>query len=118
MRQSIKDIDIELTPYFKEAGLSIIDDKFRFTDEYDSTYQLGIFKANFGQHVGTWGIFLEGPNGEETWIGEAPREAIIMALPRIIPLLEKYIGVLEQKEIEYRDIANVAEAMAETIKGQ
>ena len=116
LRQSIKDIDTEMTPHFKDAGIIVFDDEFKHEDEYD-IYKLGIFKAKYGQYAGQWGIFLEGHQGEETWIGDASRKALKQAVKRIIPLLEKYSKILEQKEIEYKEIVEKAEAMAEAIKG-
>ena len=116
LRQSIKDIDTEMTPHFKDAGIIVFDDEFKYEDEYD-IYKLGIFKARYGEYAGMWGIFLEGHNGEESWIGDASRKALVQATSRIIPLLEKYSRVLAQKELEYKAIAEKAEAMAGAITG-
>ena len=117
LRQSIKDIDTEMTPYFKDAGIIVFDDEFKYEDEFQNIFQLGIFKAEYGQYAGHWGIFLEGGSREEMWIGDASRVALKQAIKRIIPLLEKYSKILEQNEIEYKEIAEKAEAMAEAIKG-
>lgn len=118
LRQAIKDIDTQMTPHFKDAGIFVFDDEFKYEDNYHNIFRLGIFKAEHGIYAGTWGIFIEGDNNDEIFIGDASRKALIQAVDRIIPLLEKYSKILEQKEIEYAGIAAKTEAMAESIKGQ
>ena len=115
LRQAIKDIDTEMTPLFSDAGISIADDEFKYVDGWGNTYQLSILKATYGKYAGQWGIYLE--DGQDVvWIGDASRAALKMAVKRIIPLLEKYSKVLEQKELEYESIADTAGKMAECIK--
>lgn len=114
LRQAIKDIDTEMTPFFKDAGIIVFDDEFKYEDEY-GIYKIGIFKARYGEYAGMWGIFMEGPNGEEYWIGDASRKALVQATSRIIPLLEKYSRILARKELEYKAIAEKAEAMTKAL---
>lgn len=115
LRQSIKDIDCEMTPIFADAGISVSDDEFKYEDGWGNTYQLSILKATYGKYAGQWGIYLE--DGQDViWVGDASRAALKMVVMRIIPLLEKYSKVLEQKELEYESIANMAGKMAESVK--
>lgn len=116
LRQAIKDIDENMTPRFEMAGIHVEDEQFEYEHPITGNiYRLAITKT-YHEH---WGIFLDnGYHEDEIWIGDASRKALIQAVDRIIPLLEKYSKILQQKEIEYLGIAAKAEAMAEAIKGQ
>ena len=114
LRQSIKDIDVELTPYFEEAGIIVFDDEFEYTNRHGTKFQLVVNKS----HKGEWGIYLDNGYQEDLlYIGDASRTALKQATPRIIPMLEKYAKILEQTETEYMGIAAKAESMSKSIKG-
>ena len=114
LRQSIKAIDLVMTPDFEAAGVKVKDDEFVYKDANGTTYNLSITK----EYKGNWGIFLDGGYYEDMiWIGDASRAALKMAVKRIIPLLEKYSRVLEQNELKFKKIAEDAEKMAESIRG-
>lgn len=115
LRESIIAIDGELTPFFETAGIIVIDDEFEYMDKHGTKYQLSISK----EYRGSWGIYLDNGYHEDLmFIGDAPRNALKMVVKRIIPLLEKYAKILEQNEVEYKDIAANAESMAKSIKGR
>lgn len=114
LRASIKSIDEMFTPFFEDAGISVKDDEFEYTTRHGTKFNLAIAKS----YPGHWGIYLDNGYYEDMlWIGDASREALKMATKRILPLLEKYSKVLEQKEIEYKEIAEKTEAMVEAVKG-
>lgn len=115
LRQSIKDIDTEMTPLFADAGISVADDKFKYADGWGNTYELAIIKAIYGKYAGQWGVYLSN-NQDVIWIGDASRAALKQAVPRIIPLLEKYSRVLAQNELEFKEIAETVETMADSIR--
>ena len=114
LRQSIKDIDTEMTPFFADAGISVADDEYKYVDGWRNTYELAILKAIYGKYAGQWGIYLSNDQ-DVIWIGDASRAAIKMAVKRIIPLLEKYSRILEQNELAFKQIAEDAKKMAECI---
>ena len=115
LRQSIKDIDTEMTPLFADAGINVADHEFKYEDGWGNTYELAILKAIYGKYTGQWGIYLSN-NQDVVWIGDASRAALKMAVKRIIPLLEKYSRVLEQNELEFKKIAEDVEKMADSIR--
>jgi RNase P subunit RPR2 len=45
LRQSIKDIDTEMTTLFADAGINVADDEFKYEDGWGNTYELAILKA-------------------------------------------------------------------------
>ncbi len=114
LRQSIKDIDTEMTPFFTDAGIRVADDKFKYADG-GNTYELAIMEAIYGKYAGQWGVYLSN-NQDVIWIGDAPRAALKQAVPRIIPMLEKYSRVLAQNELEFKEIAETVETMADSIR--
>ena len=106
LRQSIKSIDVALEDCFSAAGIDVSLQDLHITKEY-------VRQSN---NV-CWGIFVyDAECGHLVWIGEASRKVLKSSLENIILLLEKYSKVLEQKELEYESIANMAGKMAECIK--
>jgi hypothetical protein len=116
LRDSIRQIDNEMSQYFKDAGITTTDDEFEYEDNYGNVFQLVICKTEYGQYAGQWGIYLS-DGQEEIWVGDASRLALKQVVKRIIPLFEKYARDLEQFEVEYKEIADKTEAMTEAIKG-
>lgn len=122
LRDQLIKIDEIMTPAFKEAGITYTFPEIVVTksDEYFGTvnYRLsarkGATKSGSEQY---WGIFLRSDEDAigSVWIGDASRDALKAAIKHLVPFLTAYSRMLQEKLIEYHDIDQKVERMAQAI---
>ncbi len=123
LREELVKIDEIMTPAIKDAGVTYTSPEIVITrqDEYfgNVNYRLstrkGTTKASGNEQY--WGIFLK--SDEEVlgnvWIGDASRDAMKEIVKHLVPFLTAYSRTLEEKLVEYHDIEQKAERMAQAI---
>jgi hypothetical protein len=123
IREQLIKIDEIMTPAIKEAGIiytfpEIVmtrNDNYFGTVNYRLSVRKGTTKASGSEQY--WGIFLK--SDEEvigsTWVGDASRDALKEAVKYLVPFLTAYSKVLQEKLVEYHDIEQKTERMAQAI---
>ncbi len=118
LRDNLLAIGKQLQPIMKDAGITHIGGIFRTIQdegwEYD--YQLAIGKP-WG-----WDIYVvqtiaqdESGAGKSISIDNIKRSMLVDIVKNLPSFLQAYAKVLQEKEVKYSNLANIAERMAQAI---
>lgn len=117
LRDNIVAIERTLQPLIKDAGISHIGKTFRTyeNDGYHYDYQLAI-----GKPWGGWNIYVaqtchEDQAGEvTTYALDSVKRFLLVAIVKDLPgFLQEYATKLQEKEVKYSKLAEIAERMAQ-----